>query len=76
MSGQLESKIIYIANCRDCPVSYLHPYDEELECNLSPTEQFGVNGVKNTVSCTVIGTPINCPLRNEQVLLLHKDDDK
>lgn len=69
-------KVITITNCLDCPISYRHPYDEELECNFSPTEQFGVNGVKNTVSCTVTGTPINCPLRNEPVLLLHKEDDK
>ena len=71
-------KVITITNCLDCPVSYRHSYDEELECNLSPTEPFPgfPNAVKNTVSCTVIGTPINCPLRNEPVLLLHKDDDK
>ena len=64
--------VIYVSNCLDCPVSYRHPYDEELECNLSPTEQVG-NRVSNTVSCLMEGTPQNCPLRATPVVLIHKE---
>lgn len=68
---KLESVTIQVDNCLECPVSYRHPYDEELECSLSPTEPVG-QGTRNTISCLEEGLPHNCPLRSAPVLLMRK----
>ena len=61
--------VIAVENCLECPCSSRHPYDEELECDLSP----GDSGVDTAGGA---GIPVDCPLRAKPLLVtLEKKDD-
>lgn len=64
-----ECMVISVVNCLDCPCSYRHPYDEELECRLSAEEPLD-KGTCKVVDCADgLGIPHNCPLRTKPVLV-------